>query len=468
MAFTYNAELFNENQNLIVTQAIKEKIPEDILEIMTKIDDASNEPVFSSDQLREIYFGFKSGLDVDDIKIYAATKKQEYEYDDKKYIAEESIFDYLQMSTIQYTLIQIKNNEIDKKNIELLIKLNANNEPVFNAPRMKAVADGIVYGLDIESIQLYTKLNNEKPIFDSMQMSEIYKGLIDSSLQREDVEFYARLNENDEPIFDSEQMLEIRWAFIHKFSKDKMDILTKMKDDKPLFHANAMEIISEHLTNADAKHIKLFKEFVEEHVNEKISLDALTSLMNNNIPVDCLRIYRDLHKLGYSNQQVFKIKCTGSINYKKLKEIKYLATCAEKLGYKEQFANVIYQCENNIKSFRDEFTYMVLKDKDYTSMDEANVLQKCLSYKLEPEVIKYMLDAGNSLNAKGMKVVAIGSLNGLNVKEIDKVRNSVSRSYDDFKEAVEEAIKIKYNDISDIDDRIDIKTDWFEGKNKER
>ena len=97
-----------------------------------------------------------------------------------------------------------------------------------------------------------------------------------------------------------------------------------------------------------------------------------------------------------------------------------------------------------------------------TDFKTQKLIKKCLQYKLPPEQINYITDDRNIFNSDEMKSVAIAMLNGLTIKEIDDISKNVVKKHLNLIDALDEAVRMKYNDISNLDDDISCKTDWFD------
>jgi hypothetical protein len=83
---------------------------------------------------------------------------------------------------------------------------------------------------------------------------------------------------------------------------------------------------------------------------------------------------------------------------------------------------------------------------------------------MPPEQISYISDFDNYSDAKA---IAIGFLNGLTIDEIDmalEVKDRVQK----VEEVISEIIKEKYNNVSDIEENFNIRTDWFKEEVQEK
>ena len=91
-------------------------------------------------------------------------------------------------------------------------------------------------------------------------------------------------------------------------------------------------------------------------------------------------------------------------------------------------------------------------------------MEKCLFYKMTAEQILYINNFNSYLDAKA---IAIGFLSGLTFDETDAALKIRAKTQE-IKDVIDNTIKEKYNNISDIDENFNIETNWFDKNENER
>ncbi len=164
--------------------------------------------VFTDDQIGEIRWGFKKGLTVDQVALYAKPE-----------------FDYWQMVEIQLGF----EYQLATEQLAIYAK------PEFGAYQMRQIRLGLEDDLTIEQLAIYAK-----PEFDHCQMREIRSALRDG-LPMGQMELFAK------PEFDFEQM-RIMWVSLrHEVTEvinwspktpncRKVTIYKKMEGGKNVYH----------------------------------------------------------------------------------------------------------------------------------------------------------------------------------------------------------------------------------------
>lgn len=199
--------------------------------------------------MSEIESGFKKGLSIEQISMYA--KPEFYDY---------------QMNQICRGF----KNGLSMEQVSVYAK------PEFNSNQMKLIEDGFRNKLSMEQVKAYAK-----PEFDPNQMWEIENGLDEYKLSIEQVGTYAK------PEFDFNQMFEIRRGFINGLSMEQVGMYAK-----PELSANQIYAAMNGLRNG------ISTDKINDIINSGMSPEEMSNTMFNEVKKDStgVIVYRTAHK----------------------------------------------------------------------------------------------------------------------------------------------------------------------------
>jgi hypothetical protein len=276
MEFEYDKSKFNPREHEMINEAIKLDKSGQLFSIITKLRD-DEEPTYSSGRICSLIEIYKDTKSIERVEKAAKLK------DDKT-----PVYNTIQMLCI----FQGYKYHFSYDYIDFYAKLNENNEPIFDHHKMESIFEGFKLGLSKEEVMLYTKLNeNNIPVYDHFQMNIIRRGLI-HGLSLENINLYAQLDENMVPIYDSGEMNYMEY-FIH---------------------------------SADNKQIQQLKDAIKDGLSYK----QFKAFIKIDIPAEKMRIYRSLYQLDCGIATVEYIAEKDKITYDKLKQVKYILSCAKK------------------------------------------------------------------------------------------------------------------------------------------
>ena len=145
-----------------------------------------------------------------------------------------------------------------------------------------------------------------------------------------------------------------------------------------------------------------------------------------------------------------------------IKTIKYLLQCSKYLEL--QLFDLLETIPFSPESIKETLCGLIIEENNMQYADFAPLIDRCLTYKMFPEQIKYMTNPDNSFSSYAMEQVAIGFLNGLTVNDMKKIfsepeirtlhRTKVDKIF-------YEAVKDKLSRLNNEEDIV-IRTDWFE------
>ena len=414
MTYKYDSKKFNANQDWVIRKACMDKVNMGWLDFITRTN-PDGTPIYDHDQMEKILDGFKDGLSKNDINIYAATTNFNG--------IEKAIFDSNQMIVICKALKE----KVDKSKIDVLTKLNSNNQPIFSYNQMK-------------------------------EISFAFK------LTEDQINFIAKLNNNEEAIYNYHQMCRIRIGMEMGLSQNEIDIFAKIIDDKPVFTLIEMEIIENFIKKVRDDDYEKVQQ-IKECVDEGLKYEQIEPFINPDIPAENIRILKSFYSLECEADEILEI-LKNKPNYKELKEIKYLLQCAEQLDI---WPNEI-MCDKivSLNSIKENLTQEILNNYFIEGSKGKQIIEKCLSYKMPPEQIEYIAESYESFAENGMENIAIGFLNGLTTEEMKNIvkrhdiDDELDKLIDSITEDIEDAIRVRIYSIFGVGSDVKFKTDWFD------
>ena len=411
MNYEYKKELFGREQKEFINEIIFEGIDEDFLNLLTKT--INNAPVFNIYQMNIIHEARINNCDYYDI------------------------------------ISQIHNS----------------GHAVFSEDQMVQIREGFLNNhLSINDIEKFTILNSDGyPVYDGLQMYEIRESI--GKFTKEQFELLTKLDSNGKPVFNDEQMGVIRYAFKRHMCLSYIDIFTKTINEKPIFSAEQMSLIFDFLERSSKEQIKQFKSCIDEG----LSFRQIDPFIKANTAPENIRILKSFYDFGCDPNDILKLTIYNS-NYDNFKEAKYLLQCADALNY--SYDCIMESDHFDTNDMAEKLQDIICEDRKIAE-DQSDVVFKLLKYKMPPEQIDYITNTDDMFTYNQMKYAAIGFLNGLNQKEIDEIMKEwkitdemtskeIDATYEIILEKINEAVRVKFYDISGIDKDIDVKTDWFE------
>ena len=276
---------------------------------------------FNIDQIREIEKGFKNGLSLENIKIYA---KPEYYYEDMEQIR--LLLEYNQTAEVKLTDKQINFitnsnlNDYERQIIRLCYEKNIPQDKIeellnegFYFDILTEIIEGLNHNLTIDQIKSYAfaSINTHEMMLDRLiiegkltqddkfkilnsnldeyQISQIGIG-IEAGLTLDEVKIYAK------PEFSWKQMFEIRKLLEYNLTADQ-----KLTEEQIQFIANP------DLEDYEMNFIRLCYE-------KNIHLNDIKELMNKNIDEWQLRQIKTAIKNNLSSDEI-KFIATSNLNW---------------------------------------------------------------------------------------------------------------------------------------------------------
>ena len=376
-----------------------------------------------------------------------------FEYDKSKFSIE-------QQSYIDKT-IEICD---DERVLRAMTNCDVGGNPIFSYSHMSKIFKAVKDDLTGDQILLCTgtraSLDGCKPIFTPIltaeQMGIIYNKM-KRGLKNEDVHLVMTLNTLLKPVFDSSQMNLIADEILErKIGSDKIKILAATKNEIPVFDISQMISVRYFLRDAKDEQVKEF----EKSIKEKVPSVVLTDIARANLSHDTIRVYRALHKLEI-NESNMKKMLAAKLTYEDLKEVKYLTNCAKAVCLPmNPVLRMTPKDDFTVSKIRENLLSHIYNARLY-EMECTFIVDKCLKLGLPPEQINYLTNPEFMLDYHDMKDIAIGLLNGLTPEEIENVTGS-NQGYRTLAQAIDDAVRDKYFDLDNLEEKIEIKTDWFE------
>ena len=298
------------------------------------------------------------------------------------------------------------------------------------------------------------KFEYDKTVFDEEQRDLINQAMLFGA-SKEILSVMTSLNNNGDPIFSKDQTATIVIMLSNGNTPSKIiNMIIKVENNVPIFSTSEMGYISGFLNYADDKQLQQFKECLEEGMR----FDDFAPFLNHYIPSECMRIYKSLHFLGCNKDNIQHI-INSKTSYEDLKTIKYLLTCGKVFDIK---INALFNKDSiDTESLIDNLIYKICtKCSNMGNYSQSrNIVSKCLSVKMDPEQIQFTMDPFNEFSIEDKKNVAIGFLNGATIEEIEKCMSEPGIS---LKSAINNLINQKISNIYNLDEEVEIKTDYFD------
>ena len=245
--------------------------------------------------------------------------------------------------------------------------------PVFNSDQMNCIIDGLLKNFSDEQIKLYTPIDKyNSPTFSEHQMKEIINGF-EKGLKYEEVQLYAQ-NIDGNAKFRFEQMLRIK-----KF-----------------------------LLKANSEQIRQLKKFIND---SELQFNDYSVFLYKNSPANIMRVCHSLYDMGCERDLVSGM--LKSCNYESLKTFKYLTKCVDAFWFD---INVVMKGRPlTIESAHKAVLNTIQYNRDLVD-DEAEIIGKCLSYKISAEQIDFLTDKDNCFSVNEMECIANAFIDGISVE----------------------------------------------------
>ena len=432
MPYKYDKTLFPHSVNCMIDNAIKRKIDEKILDIITQLD-KDGKPVFSEKQMYELLIGVNYGLTHEDIKRCA-----------------NPVFSYKQMRFICDMLgakSKIKLEDYDK-GVELITQLKKDGTPSFNAAQMELIYGGLTNGLNYEKINIYAELDkNKKPIYNHSRMRAIMRSLLFLSgpKLKFSLEQINLKNSHGKYVYNKNQ-LEQMIDGLHIFSQSIKNVKLYMaiKNDVPVFNADQMRTISNACRKSNLKIIKPIIEAGDYSISKMDYRDmyhffnGITSLNEEEIKpivkaiIDGFdteqlfiitdnflsarerRIFKslindksDTEALKMVRNNLKKVPIKNRYDY--LRECKYYLQCAKFFNVSETLI------VNNL--YLSDMQCILLESLPFDK-EKTDIFDLCLKHKMPPDQINFISDSTFKTNEA--RNIAMALLSGAN---FDKIKN---------------------------------------------
>ena len=318
------------------------------------------------------------------------------------------------------------------------------HKSLFNEGQRDQIDSVILNNGSKEILDIMTSLNDEGvPIFNADQLYEIKYGVI-HGFPKELMKKYCKITNDKKAIYNEDQMAAIISIFNHdNISNEIVDTIIKTKNDIPIFDADEMSYIFSFVSYADDKQKQQFIECVES----EMSFDDFSSFLHHSVPAECMRIYKSLHFLGCEKDIIWKLS-NDDTDYKNLKEIKYL------------FQSIFNKESVDIEEWRQNLTTRICArfSPIREHSESYDIIFKCLDLEMDPMQIYFIMDPLNEFSVEDKKTVAIGFLNSATIEDIEKCMSDTNFS---LKDSIDNLIKEKFFSIHNLDEEIEIKTDYF-------
>ena len=326
----------------------------------------------------------------------------------------------------------------------------AYNSNLFDSKSQEHIKSLIEVEIDKEIFDIITKTNNRKPIFTANHLWQVVLGKA-ACHNTEQIKMYIKLNKKGFPIFDPEQMAAIRCGINAGLTNEEINIYARIKNDYPRFGPSRMHELKNLICKMSKEYVKQLKECIDED----ISLNALYIFLSTDRPVEEIRVYRSLCVLGLGNDELEQM-VKDNPTYEELKNVKYITQCAKELNCFDNVVKNIY----GIDDFKNNLIEEIAVSRTLMDPEAKAVIEKCLLYKMPPEHIDFLTNKDDMFDYGDLEYVAIGLLNGLTPEEIKEAVDNGGTL--EISEIIDNAIRWKFGNVSNIDEDVKIKTDWFD------
>ena len=331
------------------------------------------------------------------------------------------------------------------------------NKSAFNQSDINKINEMITFKPSEKVFNLITALNDDKkPVFSDPHLLYILNAF-ENGLSSDQIEPYLMLNAENKPFFSSNAMSCIFFGMAKGFSREDIDIYINFESGTPKFSFLESHDIVHFIGEANDKQ----KQQIKECISNNLPFEYFTEFMDAAIPAENMRIYRSLYSLDCRPSDISHLVYLET-KYEDLKEIKYLMQCAHDLNYENHMTYGL----KSVKELRELLSNEIYLNRSFDrDAQKISIIDKCLSYNMASECIDFLTDSIRNFSANDMKTVAIGFINGLTVEEmktvVDPIVNFDSNTTP-LSNAIEEAVRRKFFDISDVEKEIEIRTNWLD------
>ena len=288
---------------------------------------------------------------------------------------------------------------------------------VFNEEQIKIIETAVKNKIDQDVFNILVSVNPKgQPSFSAECMHDITLAIF-NGLSTDQIKIMSRLKSSGYPVFDHFQMKEIYYGFYNGLSKDKVNIYAKTIKNRPRFDSGAMYNIRTFIERADNPHIQQIKDCVDEGLN----YNQISHLMDVDIPVNHIRLYRQMYKMN-TYPSIISNSILNKQTFEEIKDVKLCCEYAKSLNVETNNYELILAANSKPLNFNGCVKIVLNTACDQcqiTDPDCKEILLRCMLYKMPPEQINFITRVAISNIAEDVKATAIAFLNGISVQQYE-------------------------------------------------